>query len=218
MINIKPIQGVVLSIEPSKIKRGRKFEQVVAGARSVFLREGFEGASVDEIAREASVSKATLYSYFPDKRVLFVEIALREALRQAEAYDEQVDLNLPPDVLLPIAGRKLLDFMLSDLGQALYRVAVGESERFPEIGRKFYENGPKLVRDRISEYLSQAAARGELRIDDFDLAAEQFAELCKVRAVTLCAFQPRVCVDADERDNIIRSAVAMFLSHYGVKS
>ncbi|GAA3860096.1 TetR/AcrR family transcriptional regulator [Celeribacter arenosi] len=218
MINIKPIQGVALSIETSRIKRGRKFEQVVAGARSVFLREGFEGASVDEIAREAGVSKATLYSYFPDKRVLFVEIALREALRQAEAYDEQVDLNLPPNVLLPVAGRKLLDFMLSDLGQALYRVAVGESERFPEIGRKFYENGPKLVRDRISEYLSQAAARGEVRIDDFDLAAEQFLELCKVRAVTLCTFQPRVSVDAAERDKIIRNAVDMFLSHYGVKS
>ena len=53
------------------IKKGRKFDQVIEGARTVFMRDGYEGASVDDIAREAGVSKATLYSYFPDKRVLF---------------------------------------------------------------------------------------------------------------------------------------------------
>lgn len=66
------------------IKKGRKFDQVVEGATKVFLRDGFEGASVDDIAREAGVSKATLYAYFPDKRVLFLEIASREIRHQAE--------------------------------------------------------------------------------------------------------------------------------------
>ena len=53
------------------IRKGRKFDQVLEGARSVFLADGFEGASVDQIAKVAGVSKATLYSYFPDKRLLF---------------------------------------------------------------------------------------------------------------------------------------------------
>ena len=56
------------------VKQGRKFDQVLDGARKVFMRDGFEGASVDDIAREACVSKATLYSYFPDKRLLFIEV------------------------------------------------------------------------------------------------------------------------------------------------
>ena len=57
----------------SVVKQGRKWDQVLDGARKVFMRDGFEGASVDDIVREAGVSKATLYSYFPDKRLLFIE-------------------------------------------------------------------------------------------------------------------------------------------------
>ena len=57
-------------VEAIHIKRGRKFDQVLEGARTVFMRDGFEGANVDDIAASAGVSKATLYSYFPDKRVL----------------------------------------------------------------------------------------------------------------------------------------------------
>ena len=61
----------------AEIKKGRKFDQVLEGARRIFMRDGFEGASVDDIARSAEVSKATLYSYFPDKRILFSEVAHR---------------------------------------------------------------------------------------------------------------------------------------------
>ena len=67
-----------------KIRKGRKFDQVLEGARAIFMRDGFEGASVDDIAREAGVSKATLYSYFPDKRLLFMEVAKAECNRQAD--------------------------------------------------------------------------------------------------------------------------------------
>ena len=59
----------------SKVVKGRKFTQVLEGARTVFLRDGFEGASVDDIAREAGVSKATLYSYFPEKKMMLIEVA-----------------------------------------------------------------------------------------------------------------------------------------------
>lgn len=64
------------------VTRGRKFLQVL-GARTIFLRDGFEGAAVDDIAREAGVSKATLYSYFPDKRVMFMEVFRSELARGA---------------------------------------------------------------------------------------------------------------------------------------
>ena len=70
--------------QPATILRtGRKFDQVLKGARDVFMADGFEGASVDDIARAAGVSKATLYSYFPDKRLLFMEVARNECARQA---------------------------------------------------------------------------------------------------------------------------------------
>ena len=58
---------------------------------NVFLRDGFDGASVDDIAREAGVSKATLYSYFPDKRLLFLEVAKTECARQADEAVKLID-------------------------------------------------------------------------------------------------------------------------------
>ena len=64
-----------MTSDQTKVRKGRKFDQVLAGARDVFMADGFEGASVDAIARVAGVSKATLYSYFPDKRLLFMEVA-----------------------------------------------------------------------------------------------------------------------------------------------
>ncbi len=64
-----------MSADGAAPRKGRKFNQVLDGARTVFLRDGFEGASVDEIARVAAVSKATLYSYFADKKVLFAAVA-----------------------------------------------------------------------------------------------------------------------------------------------
>ncbi|EKE74172.1 MULTISPECIES: TetR/AcrR family transcriptional regulator [Roseobacteraceae] len=199
------------------IKKGRKFDQVVEGARIVFLRDGFEGASVDDIAREAGVSKATLYSYFPDKRVLFLEIAAQETRRQADAFEERMDENLSPDALLPNVGRKILDFILSDFGQAVFRIAVSESDRFPELGRKYYESGPALVTKRLSQYLASCTARGELAIDDIELAAEQFAELCKVRVQSMRLFQACCDIDDSEKQKVIDGAVHMFLCCYGVR-
>ena len=73
------------------VRKGRKFDQVIEGARQVFLNDGFEGASVDDIAKTAGVSKATLYSYFPDKRHLFMEVAKTECQRQAQISMDMID-------------------------------------------------------------------------------------------------------------------------------
>jgi TetR/AcrR family transcriptional regulator, mexJK operon transcriptional repressor len=197
------------------IRRGRKFQQVLDGARAVFLRHGFEGAGVDDIARTAGVSKATLYSYFPDKRLLFMEVARLECQRQADEALEKIDLTASPETVLRRAAETMLSFFLSDFGQRVHRIAIAESGRFPELGRQFYENGPKLARQHVADYLSQACARGELAIDDVPLAADQFVELCKADL-----FLRRIMGVADgfteaEVARVIDGAVAMFLARYG---
>lgn len=205
-----------MTVKKTTVKRGRKFEQVITGARTIFLRDGFEGASVDDIAREASVSKATLYSYFSDKRTLFTETAMIEAQRQTENYEQNIDMSLPPVDILTAAGRKLQDYMLSEFGMAMYRIAVAEAERFPEFAERYYGSGPQLARDTLAGYLEICIERGELAIPDVTLAAGQFMELCKVCAVTKCTFCPPSDLSKAERHAIIDSAVAMFMSHYGV--
>ena len=93
-------------------KRGRKFDQVLEGARSVFLQDGFEGASVDVIARVAGVSKATLYAYFPDKRLLFMEVAKGECQRQSHSALAEIDFSQPPEIVMRAAATRLLGFVL----------------------------------------------------------------------------------------------------------
>lgn len=204
-----------MTAEAALIKRGRKFDQVLKGAREVFLRDGFEGASVDDIARAAGVSKATLYAYVPDKRLLFTEVARAECRRQAEEALARIDAGAPPAQVLPLAGRHILGFMTSEIGQRLFRICVAESERFPSIGQEFYDSGPKLVHDLVADYLEKARARGELRIDNVDLAAHQFVELCKAGVHVRLTFGVDPEVGPAEADHIIAGAVRVFLAAYG---
>ena len=200
------------TIEP---KRGRKFDQVLDGARQVFMSDGFEGASVDDIAKAAGVSKATLYSYFPDKRFLFMQVAKLECERQAEHAIETIDMDAPVrDVLFAIA-HEMVEFITSQFGKRIFRICVGESDRFPELGREFYESGPMLVRNRLVDFFQKAVAKNELQITDFELAAEQFHELCKADLFPRMVFNMSVEFTAAEKKRVIDGAVEMFIARYG---
>ncbi len=197
------------------VRTGRKFEQVLAGARQVFMADGFEGASVDDIARAAGVSKATLYSYFPDKRHLFMEVATIECTRMADRTMELVGEDNPVREVLNVAAAQLVRFLLSDFAQQCFRICVAERERFPELGRAFYAAGPEMGRARLSEYLREAVANGELAIDDVDMAAEQFSELCKVKLWHRAVFGIQDTFSEQEIDEVVLYAVDMFLARYG---
>ncbi len=198
-----------------QVKKGRKYDQVLEGAREVFMADGFEGASVDTIARAAGVSKATLYSYFPDKRLLFLEVARCECSRQADEAVEVIDMSAPVREVLTAAAERIVDFILSDFGMRVFRICVAEADRFPGLGREFYESGPGLVRKRLAGYLRDAAARGELAIADIDLAADQFAELCKADLFPRAVFGVGGPPTAEEKRRVIDGAVATFLARYG---
>jgi AcrR family transcriptional regulator len=203
---------------PDIIRKGRKYDQVLEGARTVFLRDGFEGASVDDIAREAGVSKATLYSYFPDKRLLFIEVAKLECRRQTDEADQLITQDCPVETGLTIAATKMVDFFLSDLSYRVFRICVAESDRFPTIGREFYENGPQLVRNRLVKYLEDCEARQELRVPDKPLAADQFIELCKADLFVRLILGVERTFSAADRARIIHGAVETFMARFGVKS
>ncbi|MEP2718794.1 TetR/AcrR family transcriptional regulator [Pseudophaeobacter sp.] len=200
--------------QASILRTGRKFDQVLKGAREVFLADGFEGASVDEIARVAGVSKATLYNYFPDKRLLFMEVARSECARQADAPMELASSCCTPREILRVAAGHILSVSLSDFGMRMFRICVAEADRFPDLGRQFYESGPMLVRGKVRDYLRSAASRGELVIEDFDLAADQFAELCRADLVPRFLFNIDASFSQEERNRVIEGAVEMFLARY----
>ena len=199
-----------------QIRKGRKFDQVLEGARSVFLADGFEGANVDDIARAAGVSKATLYSYFPDKRLLFLEFAKAECQAQSEAAVAQIEATEDLREALTQAATRMVRFFMSDVGMQVYRIVVGESQRFPEIGREFYAAGPAKVQGVLKAFLQKGMDAGKLKIDDLDLAADQFPELCKAGLHLQMAIGLRDRPSDAEIDRVVAGAVDVFLCKYEV--
>lgn len=199
------------------VRRGRKFDQVLAGARTIFLRDGFDGASVDDIARQAGVSKATLYAYFPDKQLLFKEICSQECLRQTQEVEAEIDPAMTVEAMLMLAGVRIAGFLMSDFGQNACRLVIGEGARFPELARDFYRNGPALVHDRLAHHLHHLAQNGQLQIDDLDLAADQFIQLCKASILEKLVFRMDHHLREDRVRQSVQGAVEMFMARYGVQ-
>jgi len=197
-------------------RKGRKYEQVLEGARKIFMSDGFEGAGVDAIAKQAGVSKATLYSYFSDKRQLFSEVARVECQRQADLAVASIDPADPAKTVLRAAAEHMVGFVLSDFAQSVYRVCVAEADRFPELGQEFYNSGPRIAKDALGPFLELAMSRGELDIPDIDLAAFQFTALCKAEIFDKRIFGVQSSFTKSEINHVIDSAVEMFFARYGV--
>ena len=195
-------------------RRSPKCTQVLEGARKVFMERGFEGASVDEIARAAGTSKATLYSYFPDKRQLFEAVMQTEVDRTGEVMDGEDGVE-PVESALRRMAESFATFLFSPAAQEMFRVCIAEAGRFPELGAAFHASGLARARGQLIAFFEVAAARGELAIDDPETAADQFGALCKsglfMRAL-LGAPRP----DPAEIRRIADEAVHTFLARYGV--
>lgn len=197
------------------IRKGRKFDQVLEGARKVFMADGFERANVNDIAKAAGVSKATLYSYFPDKELLFAEVARQECNRMADTATQSVAMDAPIRDILTTAATHVMTFLLSEFPQTMFRICVPERDRFPDIARNFYESGPEMGRKRIEEVLAMAVERGELKIDNLTLAAEQFSDLAKSHLWLKAVFGVQTEFSQDEISNVVTEAVETFMARYG---
>lgn len=196
-------------------RKGRKYDQVLKGARQVFLTDGFEGASVDDIARTAEVSKATLYKYFPDKQNLFLEVARQECIRMADAAEAEIKPSTSIRQMVYQAALQITRFMISPFSMRIFRICVAEADRFPELGRQFYACGPLLARERLKAFMIEATEAGALEIEDFDLAADQFAELCRVSLWPRMVFGLQSEFTEEEVEHIARGSADMFLARYG---
>lgn len=156
---------------------GRKIEQVRIGAREVFLRDGYAGASVDDIARAARVSKATLYSYFPEKELMYRHVLMDEIGRLSAASPISVGHDTGPAEALPEMARQIAGWLVSGPAIRMMRANVAEAGRFPDVSRRYHALLNQLLRDVVRGHLDRWVALGALSIEDTTLAADQFVRL-----------------------------------------
>jgi AcrR family transcriptional regulator len=215
--------GVVRSapdLEPGA--ESAKRVQILDGARRVFLSEGFAAASMGEIAREAKVSKGTLYVYFDSKESLFaalIEDAKRETserLLSAEAAVREARATDPEAFLLTLATGLIEKFRMPK-HVAMVRMVMGAAEKFPALARQFYEAGAGYGHGRLTGWISEQAAAGRLRVADPDIAAWQFIGMC-CHPISARVTLGNMPVPDDARIRAYaEAAVATFLAAYGPK-
>jgi len=191
------------------VPAGRKIATVTRTARELFLRQGFSATSMDAIAKAASVSKATLYAYFPSKEALFAFLIVAEC--------ESLERDLPlPDLTaglaqaLRIFARQYMRVFIERNDVAFVRVIANESGRFPDLCRLFYDSGPRATIGRLAQFLDEAKAKGLLDFRDSIMAATQFLSLVRgelpLRTVLGLALTDEKAIDLE-----IESGLNLFL-------
>lgn len=161
-----------------EVRRQSRREAIVEVAAGWFLDHGYAATTMSAIAAELGGSKGTLWNYFPSKELLFSAVLDR----MTTEFREQVSLALNPSDDLETALRKFCHKLLGKVTSAdaiaLYRLIGGEVSRFPEIGRIFYDRGPRLTQQLVADFLAGAMDRGSLRHDDPLGAARVLVGLC----------------------------------------
>lgn len=150
-----------------------KGPHVLAVAGDVFRAIGYAGASMDEIARQANVSKATLYRYYPSKELLFAAVleAVAPPLVRDSAYPNS--LGTDPEATLTALMLDGLRGILDPGYAALVRVVVAEGRQFPELAAGFVRKVTRPALRRTSEILAAEVASGRVRPMESAMAATQ---------------------------------------------
>ncbi len=192
-----------------------KQQQILRGAAEVFAQDGYEGASMSRIAACAGVSKGTLYNYFDSKADMFAAWVRLECNHMLHDVFDGQDPHGDPEVVLRYLGLRSVRMMLSVTGRTVYRVAISEAKKFPEVARAFYDCGPAVAVARVADWLRAQTEAGRLHVADPIFAAQQFLALCQTRLVMLQRLELLTDPSEDEIAAIVDAAVAMFLSRYG---
>jgi TetR/AcrR family transcriptional repressor of mexJK operon len=176
--------------EDPRITRSRAL--IMAAATRVFLDRGYPGTSVDDIAAAAGVSKRTVYNVFTDKEQLFRAI-IGDAIATAERFSAALAVTTAEATdaaaALTTLARELAASVLGGRVVPLRRLLIGEARRFPEFAAEYYERAPGRVMAAVAVVLRTFADRGQLRVDDAELAAEHFAYLAIGASLDRALFQ-----------------------------
>jgi AcrR family transcriptional regulator len=201
--------------DPQKDRAKRR--QIIEGARQVFRENGFDAASMGEIARHAGVSKGTLYVYFESKEELFETIFEEESRAQAEQVFSLDPNDTDVRAVLTRVGCAFVRFLCDPARLSSHRTVIGIAERMPALGRRFFEAGPATGVEKVRRYLDAQVKAGVLAIDDCELAAAQFLD-----SGPATLFKPMILAAApppsEERiAHVVNVAVRTFLAAYAAR-
>jgi AcrR family transcriptional regulator len=191
-----------------------KRRQIIEGARAMFLSQGFDAASMNDIARAAGVSKGTLYVYFKHKEQLFEAIVQEECNAQAEGIFDLDPDDHDVEAVLTRLGLAYVRFLCRPEKASAIRTVIAIAERMPELGRRFYESGPARGIARLAAYIAAQVEAGVLVVEDSEIAAAQLMEACQAMIFKSMVFNFVREPSQEQIERVVRVAIAVFLAAY----
>ena len=196
---------------PAMNPRGaRRRVALLEAARAVFVERDYAEATLDDVIQRAGGSRATLYKQFGGKEGLFAAVIADICAQIIAPLADGGAHRRPEDVLLAF-GRSFMAAMMAPDGLALYRVVIGNAQRFPELAAAVHRSGPTATADQLAAHMRRWKTRGQIDIPDPDLAARHFLEMVKgdLHFRALLRIDPP---SPEEIDQCVRSAVGFFIA------
>nr|WP_281500762.1 TetR/AcrR family transcriptional regulator [Kordiimonas marina] len=158
-----------------------KNSAILEAAGELFLVNGYDGTSMDEVAKRAGVSKQTVYSHFSSKEQLFSEAIHQKieayfpdsALSRVTTHTLEADLRAVSEAYMRLA--------LSPEAIAVNRTLMTAAAKNTNLPKIFWEAGPQDLMVKLSAFLKGWVERGALKIEDIDEASDLLMSLLKGR-------------------------------------
>jgi TetR/AcrR family transcriptional repressor of mexJK operon len=154
--------------------RASKRHEILDAAVALFMRNGFAGTSIDEIATAADVSRQTIYNNFKSKEQLFRALAERFVEQTVGPLLDPAIADADLDATLRDLASRWLSLVLQPSSLALHRLVISEGQQFPELMRQLYDVGARRTLVHLASFLEEQTRRGKLAVADPMAAAEQF--------------------------------------------
>jgi len=212
-----PEASAARSAGPGRPKDPGKRAAILDAAKRMFVGQGFERVSMDQIAAEAGVSKLTVYSHFGDKESLFAE-AVRAHCEQGMPTSLFVaEPETPVRERLTAIGNAFFAMIMTPEAIAGHRILCSPQVATSSMPAMFWEAGPQRVQQGFAELLERRVASGELEIEDCQRAASQFFTLLKGEPHAHAVFGYCCGGKVDAPAEHVAAVVDLFLRAYAVR-
>lgn len=202
-------------------RSARKREAILEAATEVFLKSGYLGTNMDEIAALSHVSKQTVYKHFSSKEALFIEIVTGMTDTTGDAvHDHFPPLGENDDLAsyLEAYAYRQLTIVVTPRIMQLRRLVIGEVSRFPELARVLYEHGPGRALGILAGLFEQLDAQGRLAVDDPVMAANHFNWLVMSAPLNQAMLLGDHAIPGEaELRRYAHEGVRVFLAAYGTR-
>lgn len=202
---------------PARVETPKR-DAILEAATRVFLTHGYEGTSMDLVAKEAGAARRTVYNQFESKEALF-SAAVERVWRDFPVVEITADREALADPAIGLGrlGKAIVDFWEPPIAVAFLRMVISEGARFPDLPRNFFEAGKAPAMRALIGYLKQLDENRTLVIPDAELAARQFLGLLNEPLLWLRVVGVGNAPPADQRARVVEEAVMMMMARYHLK-